>query len=900
MKKAASALSVLVCLFFLGLSIPLLVPCVELLSISATAAPVPNSAKKPKPPVKTALSPAVVSKPIQYDLSPPLVEMVRHAKPVPVRETEEEESGGGGKASRLAVQPKNAIMPSMRGAIRVPRGTLPMLGEANPSTLRFSFDGLTTADVGVSNFAADSSGAIGPNHYVESANFSYTIYDRAGNRLLGPFPTGVFWNNFAAAPCGGGWSDVVILYDRTADRWFVSRFAKANTGEWYQCFAISKTPDPTKQYFRYAYQISATEFNDYPKFGIWPDAYYMTAQRNKIFPGLGLFVAAFERSKMLTGDSSAQMVLFTLDNNGHRAGMLPADWDGHIPPPAGAPNYLVRPLSSQLGWPNPDSLEVWAFHVDWTNTANSTLAVTDTLLPDPYTPACLLNQNCVPQPNPSTQLDPLASGYLMYRLAYRNFGDHEALVVNHTVDNGDLSPAVHVGVRWYELRRSGGAWSIFQQATHVPDGDHRWIGSMAMDQQGNIALGYNVSGASRNPSLAYASRLATDPLNTLSDETTIKEGGGSQTGFIFWGDYSQMTLDPVDDCTFWYIGAYQPADSVQQDWSQRIASIRFPACPLATTSLTYTGSTSQDYHDQVTLSGNLFNTFANFAVPGQTVTFNLGAQSCNAVTDGLGNVSCSLVPNQAAGNYPLTASFGGTDQLAAANFNGTFTINHEETSTTYTGPKVVANGFSVQLSGVLKEDGSAPISGRMLTLTLGSGATAQSCNGFTDGGGAASCPLVVNQPLGPGVVSAKFAGDAFYLPSSDSASTILFAFLANGSFVIGDQSAAGAVTFWSSDWSTLNALSGGAAPDAFKGFANTLSAEPPGCGTTWMTGPGNSSKPPSTVPSFMGVLVSSGVAQSGSTISGNTPKIVVVQTAPGYSNNPGHSGTGVVVATVCP
>src|SRR5262249_3611790 len=153
-------------------------------------------------------------------------------------------------------------------------------------------------------------------------------------------------------------------------------------------------------------------------------------------------------------------------------------------------------------------------HVDWGTPAASTLVVSDTLAPAPYTPACLFNQNCIPQPGTATRLDPLASGYLMYRLAYRNFGTHEALVLNHTVADGALCPAVHAGVRWYELRRNGGAWSIFQQATHVPDSDHRWIGSVAMDQQGNLAVGYNVSGA-RFPSLAYSFRLAGDPPGTL-------------------------------------------------------------------------------------------------------------------------------------------------------------------------------------------------------------------------------------------------------------------------------------------------------------------------------------------------------------------------------------------------
>ena len=170
---------------------------------------------------------------------------------------------------------------------------------------------------------------------------------------------------------------------------------------------------------------------------------------------------------------------------------------------------------------------------------------------------------------------------------------------------------------------------------------------------------------------------------------------------------------------------------------------------------------------------------------------------------------------------------------------------------------------------------------------------------MTDPTGAASCTILVAQPLGPGIVAANFAGDTFYQASEASANTTLFEFLSSGAFVVGDLSAAGGVTFWSADWNVLNALSGGAAPPAFKGFANTLGAQPPACGMTWTGNMGNSSKPPATLPSYMAVLVSAAVTKSGSEAFGDAPKIVVVQTAPGYDGNPGHAGTGTVVAALC-
>jgi hypothetical protein len=319
------------------------------------------------------------------------------------------------------------------------------------------------------------------------------------------------------------------------------------------------------------------------------------------------------------------------------------------------------------------------------------------------------------------------------------------------------------------------------------------------------------------------------------------------------------------------------------------------------TALTYTGATTGDYHDDVTLSAVLTLSGTSAGVAAQTITFTIGAQSCAGITDATGAASCNLTLNQVPGPYTVTADFAGAGLFQPSSASTAFTITREETTLNYTGDTVIANNTTAHLSGVLLEDGTVPIAGRTVDFTLGTGGTAQTCSGVTDAAGVAACTIFpVNQPSGAGVVAANFAGDAFYLPSSASEATIIFAFLDHGSFVVGDETDTGSVEFWGHSWSRDNVLSGGPAPDSFKGFASDVSTNPPACGDTWTSRPGNSSRPPDTIPPYMGVVVSSSISQSGSTISGDAPGIVVVRTNPGYRRDPGHPGTGTVVAVYCP
>jgi Bacterial Ig-like domain (group 3) len=324
----------------------------------------------------------------------------------------------------------------------------------------------------------------------------------------------------------------------------------------------------------------------------------------------------------------------------------------------------------------------------------------------------------------------------------------------------------------------------------------------------------------------------------------------------------------------------------------------------AALAFTALGSKTSDYDDATQVQAQL--TTDGAVLPSKTVTFVLGsgvsAPTCSAVTDGTGNATCTLTPNQPAGPLTLAASFAGDAFYVSASAGTTFTVTKEQDTLAFTAtsPTVIANGHPATFSAVLKEDGVTPIVGRTVSITLGSGVGAQTCTGTTDATGTATCTIpVVNQPLGPNSVTANFAGDGFYLPSSATEPVILFAFLAQGSMIVGNLNAAPgtAVEFWGAQWAKDNSLSGGSASSAFKGFAETA---PQSCGGGWSSDPGNSSGPPASVPSYMGVIASSSVSKSGSAITGNVPGIIVVKTNGGYGPSPGHSGTGTVVATFCP
>ncbi|MFZ4548583.1 MAG: GEVED domain-containing protein, partial [Bacteroidales bacterium] len=430
-------------------------------------------------------------------------------------------------------------------------------GKAPSTTIGLNIEG-----VGNRNevYPPDPNGDIGGDYYFQQVNCSFAIYNRAGTRVFGPANNSTLWDGFIGPWTGQNDGDGIVMYDEQADRWFASQFSiiEGLDTSYHQLIAISQTNDPTGAWYRYAYEFD--DFNDYPKFGVWPDGYYGSFN----MPGYAM-VAVFERSKMLAGDPTARMQTFK--HNGVWS-FLPSDCDG-IPPPAGAPNLFSRCFDNNFG-SSEDRIKIWEFHTDWTNTNNTTFDLVSTLIPEPYN--CVIcntgRWQCVQQPGTDMKLEAL-SGQLMNRLQYRNFGSYKTLVANLTTRIDSCKS----GIRWFEFRNSGSGWAIYQQGTYAPDNNFRWAGSIAMNAAGDIGLAYTVSGTSLYPSIRFTGRKTTDPLGQMTiAETTIQAGIGSQTGFYRrWGDYSTLAVDPVDNITFWFNHEYYSSTS-NIDWQTRIAN----------------------------------------------------------------------------------------------------------------------------------------------------------------------------------------------------------------------------------------------------------------------------------------------------------------------------------------
>ncbi|HEX5158537.1 MAG TPA: hypothetical protein VFW17_15095 [Ktedonobacterales bacterium] len=642
-----------------------------------------------------------VNKSVKNDLSQPLRSIA--GKP---------SNGHGGQAddfpSMKPVRPgrPNNLNPNIQSQV----------GSAAAPATSNNFDGVGNGFTGpngtftVNSAPPDTNGAVGPQDYVQTVNTDFAVFNKDASRgavgsvRYGPVAINTLWSGFGGLCQTDNDGDPTVVYDNMANRWIIAQFAVTGaTSTFYQCVAVSTTSDPTGSYYRYSFSYS--NFPDYPKMGVWPDAYYETYN---LFNAagttfLGAEDCAFNRAQMLTGAAATQQCFTTSSSYG---GLLPATLDSASQPPAGSPNYVVA-LDTTT------SLAFWKFHVDWNTPGNSTFTGPSSIAVASYAQACG-GGTCIPQSGTTNQLDSLADR-AMYRLAYRNFGSYESLVVDHAVTVGST-----VGMRWYELRTPNTTPTLYQSGTYSPDSTYRWMGSIAEDQSGDMAMGFSTSSGSVHPGISYTGRLASDPLNQMSQgETSVIVGAGSQTGTLTrWGDYSAMTIDPADGCTFWYTNEYIPANG-SFNWKTRIGSFKFTQC----------GGTN-DFSisaNPTTLSipqgGNSTSTISTAVTSGSAGTVSLSASvspsgptvSLNPTSVTAGNSSTLTVnvgSGVAIGSYTVTVT--GTE--GSATHNTTVTVN-------VTAPQT--NDFSISanptsLSIVQGNNGASTIS---TAVTSGSAAT---------------------------------------------------------------------------------------------------------------------------------------------------------------------------------
>ena len=534
----------------------------------------------------------------------------------------------------------------------------------------------------------DTNGDVGATQYVQWVNLTMRIYNKATGAVQLTQPGNALWSGFGtgtpASVCAStNQGDPVVTYDKQHGRWIMSQFAFKTTafGEptapYYQCIAVSQTSDATGQYYRYGYEVNAginsNNFNDYPKFGVWSDGLYMTTNNfnGNSFAGAGIY--AFDLAKMLTG-APATFVARQLSSA--YEGLLPAHADSATQvPPAGDPEYIGGVDTSGAG--TGSTFQLWRFTPDF-NSGTSTLSAPTNIAVTPYTFAFCgqaYSSACIAQRGTTRTLDPL-SDRLMNRLQYRRVGTDDVLVASHTVNAGSNQ----AGVRWYEIHTpDGGSPNVVQDSTFAPaDGVSRWMGSAAMNGNGDIALGYSAAGSSTYPSIRYTGRLATDPLNTMTfGEGTIAAGGGSQTGYSRWGDYSSMSVDPDDDQTFWYTQEYYGGTS-SYGWQTRIGSFKLaPAAPATLTGVSMNPTS-------VTGGGSSTG----------TVTLSAPAPSTGAVVSLASNAGVIHVPASVTVPANATsATFTATTDSVTAATTGTITASYagvDKTTTLTVNPPAAA------------------------------------------------------------------------------------------------------------------------------------------------------------------------------------------------------------------
>jgi len=706
----------------------------------------------PAPAQQTSSTPKVIP-PVSYDISPSLVDLVASAPP---------------KAPT-----SQRVIPLLQPARRTP--ALPASVTQDQALQQLSLPlvsttpGLDFDGIGADGVAPpDTNGSVGATQFVQIVNVEYAVYNKtSGAVLLPPTPIHIIWKGFSGDCANGDGSDPVVLYDKAAQRWVVGQMNDTLTS---YCMAVSTTSDATQSYYRYEFSFgSNTNTPDYPKLAVWPDAYYWAANT---FSGPTTFVGAnpcaFDRATMLNG-GPANMIC--MQQNSSIDSLLPADLDGTTPPPTGEPNFYL-----QLGAAN--NLNLFKFHVDFTTPSNSTFTGPTAIPVASFSEACG-GGTCIPQPGTTQQLDSLGDR-LMFRLVYRNFGDHESLVVNHSVVAGSS-----VGVRWYEIRSPNATPTVFQQGTFSPDSQYRWMGSIAMDQSGDIAVGYSASSSSNFPAVRYTGRVPSDPVGTMESEVSIIEGTGSQTigsSGDRWGDYSSMSVDPADDCTFWYTNEYLTTDG-SFNWNTRIGSFKFTSCNTPGSSLSATSLISlpspSALGQAVTFTATV-KPASGTGTPTGTVTFNDGATVLGTRALSVVGTATFMTSGLGAGVHSITAIYGGDATFASSTSPTlTQTVNKAASSTSVVSSNSASNrGAAVTFTATVMSSATGTLTG---TVTFQDGASALGTG--TLSGGTATF-TTAGLTAGAHSITAIYGGDANFTTSTSPILTQTINMTASSSSVV--------------------------------------------------------------------------------------------------------------------
>lgn len=649
-----------------------------------------------------------VNQPIQFDISRPLRDMATEVAPQigfhaasPVRYPHLEQLMQSAQQS----QPSDGALQTQPVAPVAATVGLNLLGVGS------GFPGYSVPDA-----PPDVNLAVGDTQVLQWVNVSYAVFNKTtGAVVAGPVAGNAFWSGFGGGCQTANSGDPVILFDKIAHRWVAVQ--NVFSSPYLTCVAISTTSDATGSYYRFSY--SQPGFPDYPKWGVMPDAYYQS--QNNFGSGgnsyVGSRACAYERAKLLAGDSSAKQICFqtgTADDS-----LLPADLDsaGTLPPSGQSEVFLGTIDASST------NVYKYLFHADFTTPANSTFTGSGRTMPiavSSFSLACGGFSACIVQRGVTDKLDSLGDR-LMFRLAYRNFSDHQAWLVSHSVTAGSST-----GMRWYEFRapETSTSLSVYQQGTYAPDSSYRWMGSIAMDQSQNIALAYSVSSSTLYPSISYTGRVPTDALGTMESEASIVSGTGSQSDTSNrWGDYTSMVIDAADDCTFWYTAEYY-ASTASFNWSTRLASLKFPTCggsqqPDFSISASPTSVTvPQGGQGGSTITTSALNGFnsaialSSSGVPtGTTVAFN--PATIPAPGSGTSAMTINVGSTTTPGTYPIavTGNGGGVQHSTTVNLTVTgqtpdFTISASPTTrtvrrgsaTTYTATLGALNGFNSSVS----------------------------------------------------------------------------------------------------------------------------------------------------------------------------------------------------------